>query len=292
MIRATMALPLALALAGQFRVSVDVVRFEALVLQNGRPVSLLAPGAFVVTDNGVRQTVTVRPLARQPIDVVVALDISDSVSGQRLERLRAGALALVDQLTPEDRATLVTFNHALTLGPRDAAPASLITFLRRLEADGSTGLVDAATSGLVWGWGRERPTLLLVFSDGRDTASWTRTEQALALARTSDAVVDAIVAGELLPTSTARIRLNNLMDQPTPDERFLSELTAVTGGRVRNGEAGAGLAGAFAAALEQFRARYEITYSPPNNEPGWHAIDLKVPSRRGVSVHARRGYQR
>jgi hypothetical protein len=78
----------------------------------------------------------------------------------------------------------------------------------------------------------------------------------------------------------------------TPDERFLVDLAAQTGGRVRNGEAGAGLAGAFRDALEQFRGRYEITYTATGKEPGWHAVDVRVPGQRGASVHARRGYQR
>jgi hypothetical protein len=77
----------------------------------------------------------------------------------------------------------------------------------------------------------------------------------------------------------------------TPDERFLSTLAAQTGGRVRNGGSGARLAGAFRDALEQFRARYEITYTATVNEPGWHAVDVRVPGRR-AQIHARRGYER
>jgi VWFA-related protein len=133
---------------------------------------------------------------------------------------------------------------------------------------------------------------VLVFSDGRDTASWTRPEQALALARTSHAVVDAVVTGDLLPTSAARIGRSGFMEQPTADERVLADLAALTGGRVRDGEAGGGLAQAFRQALEQFRARYEITYTATDRTPGWHAIDVQVKGRRGGTVHARRGYQR
>ena len=180
----------------------------------------------------------------------------------------------------------------MTLGPRDVSPHALDARLAAIAAGGRTSLIDAVTTALVWGGGRERPMLILAFSDGRDTSSWTRADQALALARSSDAVVDAVVTGELLPTSTARIGRGGLLAALTPDERFLADLAAQTGGRVRNGEAGAGLAGAFRDALEQFRGRYEITYTATSKEPGWHAIDVRVPGRRGASVHARRGYQR
>ena len=300
-IRALLALPLAVAVTvtvtarPQFRASVDVVRIEALVLHKGRPVAGLGAGDFTVTDNGAAQTIAVRALARQPIDVAIALDVSSSVRGERLERLRQAAGALVGLLTPQDRATLVTFDHEVTLGPRDASPHALDARLAVLADGGRTALIDAVTAALVWGGGRERPMLILAFSDGRDTASWTRADQALALARSSDAVVDAVVAGELRPAgpaSIARIDDSGLRAPFTPDERFLANLAAQTGGRVRNGEAGAGLAGAFREALEQFRGRYEITYTATSKEPGWHAIDVRVPGRRGASVHARRGYQR
>jgi VWFA-related protein len=292
-IRVLLALSLAVAASApaQFRASVDVVRIEALVLDKGRPVAGLGAGDFTVTDNGVAQRIAVRALARQPIDVAIALDVSSSVRGERLEHLRRAAGTLVGLLTPQDRATLVTFDHQLTLGPREVSPHALDARLAAIAAGGRTALIDAVTTALVWSGGRERPLLILAFSDGRDTSSWTRTDQALALARSSDAVVDAVVTGELLPTSTARIGAGSTLAALTPDERFLADVAAQTGGRVRNGESGAGLAGAFRDVLEQFRGRYEITYTATSKEPGWHAIDVRLPNRRGASVHARRGYQ-
>ncbi len=276
----------------QFRTSVDVVRIEALVLAGGRPVPGLTAADFVVSDNDAPQVVRVRALTHEPIDVAIALDVSSSVEGTRLARLRAGAEALVAQLTPADRATLLTFDHALVLGPRDADRAALEARLRTLGAQGRTSLVDAATTALVWSAGRERPMLVLVFSDGRDTASWTRPEQALALARTSDAVVDAVVAGDLLQPSVARVAGRGTAIAQPPHERFVADLAALTGGRVRNGGSGAGLAGAFRDSLQQFRSRYEISYEPADRTPGWHAVDVRVPGRRATTVHARRGYQR
>jgi VWFA-related protein len=281
-----------LAVAAQFSVAVDGVRLEALVLDGKRPVAGLTAADFVVTDQGVPQTVAVRALAGAAIDVIVALDTSGSVRGTQLERLRAGSLALISQLAPTDRATLVVFNHAIAIGPRDTRPDALMARLQGLAAGGRTSLLDAATSGLVWASGRDRPMLVIVFSDGRDTSSWTRPEQALALARKSTAVVDAVVTGTLLSTSTPRLDGFNMFAGQTPDERFLTDLAALTGGHVRNGASGAGLTGAFKDALEQFRARYEISYTATDRTPGWHAIDVQVKGRRGVTVHARRGYQR
>jgi VWFA-related protein len=300
--------------SGQFRASIDVVRVEALVADAaGRPIAGLTAADFEVTDNRAPQTIAVRPLAGAEIDVVIALDTSLSVQGQRLDHLRAAMAALVDRLSPADRATLVAFNHELAIGPVDAAPAAIRPRLTSIVANGATSLVDATTAALVWSAGRGRPILLLVFSDGRDTASWTRYEQALALARTSDAVVDAVVTGELarrgagilrthqgIPRPRSRILQPTLSPSSPPmeeerrltSERFLSVLTEQTSGQVLNGDEGGGLGAAFETSLTQFRSRYEITYTPAAPAPGWHAIDVKVISRRGATVHARRGYQR
>ena len=287
-----LALGLALAtLAPQFRTEANAVRIEALVLDDGRPVPGLTAADLVVTDNGRPQTIRVRPLEREAIDVALALDVSDSVRGAQLDHLRGAALALVGQLTAADRATLLTFDHTLSLGPRDASPDALAPRLRALTPQGLTSLVDAVTAALVWSTGRERPMLVFVFSDGEDTASWTRPVHALALAAGSDAVVEVIVAGEATPVTNA-LQAQARLRPPTAYERFLGELAATTGGRVHNGGAGARLADAFKASVEQFRARYEITYTPSGDERGWHAIDVRVPGRRGATIHARRGYQR
>jgi VWFA-related protein len=301
MIRAAAALPLALAALAapvQFRASVDLVRIEALALERGRPIGGLTAADFHVTDNGAAQAITVRPLGTEGVDVVVALDTSGSVEGARLAHLQAGTRALVGQLTAQDRATLLVFNHALLLEPADAAPGAVGARIAAMTAQGRTSLVDAVTTALVWSAGRERPTLAIVFSDGVDTASWTRLEQALALARSTDVVVDAVVAGEMLSVASLDPALADVQSRlparrhPTPSERFLHDLTGLTGGRVRDGDAGDRLAGAFREALEHFRARYEITYSPTATQPGWHEIEVKVVGRRGTSVQARKGYQR
>jgi hypothetical protein len=281
--------------SAQFRASVDIVRVEALVADGGgHPIAGLTAADFRLTDNGAAQTITVRPLTDAEIDVVIALDTSLSVRGARLQRLRTATAALVERLAPRDRATLIAFNHELAIGPADAEPAALGRQLASLDAGGATSV------------------LLIVFSDGRDTSSWTRVEQALDLARTGDAVVDAVVAGDLasrgpgllqvaegIPSHRARRTQPTLSpNSSTPAaqtrstaERFLATLTGITSGQVLDGEA-RGLSPAFETSIAQFRGRYEITYAPTASTAGWHAIDVDVTGRRGASVHARRGYQR
>jgi VWFA-related protein len=295
------------AAAAQFRTSVDVVRVDVLVVdQRQQPVAGLTAADFALTDSGIPQTIGVRSLADADLDVLVALDTSASMRGERLDHLRAATGTLLEGLSPRDRVTLVSFTHTVSLGPADAAPEALRPRLAALAADGATSLLDATATALVWACDRDRPMLLIVFSDGRDTASWTRPDQVLPLARRSEAVVDAVVTGSAMPTRNAPTDIRSVRGRPmvgptgsslfesspVASERLLTELTGLTGGRVMNGDARGGLAAVFAASLTQFRSRYEITYTSTATAPGWHAIDLDVKGHHGATVHARRGYQR
>jgi hypothetical protein len=53
-----------------------------------------------------------------------------------------------------------------------------------------------------------------------------------------------------------------------------------------------GLPATFERIVGEFRRRYLISYMPSGVAPGgWHAIEVSV-IKRGVTVTARRGYQR
>ncbi len=52
---------------------------------------------------------------RLPLNVVLALDASDSVTGERLEQLRTASYRMLDGLERQDQAALVVFNDILSL---------------------------------------------------------------------------------------------------------------------------------------------------------------------------------
>lgn len=73
---------------------------------------------FDVLDEGVAQHVELESLDQLPVDVTLALDMSDSVDGARLERLRAAGRAVLAGLKTDDKAGLVTFSHVVRLGAK------------------------------------------------------------------------------------------------------------------------------------------------------------------------------
>lgn len=255
-----------------FSAGVDGVRIDALVTANGRPVPDLGPGDFEVRDNGVRQTVDLVRLGDVPLNVVLTFDLSSSVDGPALERLKAAGGRLLDGLTAGDTAALVTFNRAVVQHvPLTGDLPRVRAALTSAAAGGETALVDAALAALLVGDSDASRTLVVVFSDGVDTASFSRAADALETARRVNGVVYAV--------STSR---------ETP--RFLRDLTAATGGRVIEAERDGNPGPAFLEILQEFRRRYVLTFTPTDVvRGGWHTLSVRV-NRPGARVQARSGY--
>ena len=94
-----------------FRSAVDVVQVDVSVVRGMTAVTGLTAANFVVTDNGVAQDVTSVTLDRVPLSVMLVLDVSSSLAGERLAQLIDAGQTLVRALRPGNRAALVTFSQ-------------------------------------------------------------------------------------------------------------------------------------------------------------------------------------
>ena len=86
--------------APTFSAKVEGVRVDVLVTDNGRAVPGLGPGDFDVRDNGVPQQIDLVDLTDVPVNVVLTLDFSRSVTGDKLAALRRAGRGLLDALVP------------------------------------------------------------------------------------------------------------------------------------------------------------------------------------------------
>jgi Ca-activated chloride channel family protein len=266
----------ALAAAAQtptFSTAVQAVRVDVLVTDGDRPLLGLQPADFEVRDNGVLQEVSFVGGETLPLNVILALDTSGSVTGEPLEHLRSAGQALLGRLRPGDRAALVTFSHEVAL--RQALTAELDSVSRelaRIEPRGETALVDGSFAAVMLGDADVGRDLVIVFSDGVDTASWLAGERVLDAARRSDVVVYGV----------------SIRGADRPD--FLRELCKLTGGSLFEVDSTRDLGAAFLRLFDEFRQRYLLNFSPQGVAPdGWHELKVSV-KRRRASVNARAGY--
>src|SRR5688572_1363395 len=270
----TIILAAAIALQPTFSTRVEGVRVDVLVTDGARrPLRGLTAADFMIRDNGVAQEVDVVSFGEIALNVGLAFDLSESVAGTRLAQLKAASQALTAGLEAADQSALVTFDTVVSLPcPLSTSRSCVSAALDAAIPQRETALVDGVFVGITVGESDVGRSLLMVFSDGLDTASFLKAERVLDLGRRSDVVV--------YPVTSKGAR---------PD--FLDDLASLTGGRLHEVDARSDLSATFRSILEEFRHRYLVTYTPRGvPRGGWHKLDVRV-NRPGAAVKARPGYQ-
>lgn len=249
----------------------EAVRVDVLVSRGGHPVLGLSPSDFEVRDDGVLQQVDHAAFEEIPLNVVLALDASTSVAGERMRHLRAAGRSLLSRLKEDDQAALVTFGTGVVVNAdltRDRA--AVLAALDGTRPFGDTSLVDAAEAAILVAESQPGRALVIVFSDGVEVTSYLDEETVVDTARRSDAVVYGVSLRNLGP--------------------FLRNVSDASGGEMLEIRSIGELDGAFARILDEFRHRYLLSYTPRNVKgSGWHKLEVRVKAR-GVTVRARPGY--
>ena len=254
-----------------FSAKTEHVRVDVLATERGRPILGLKPEDFEIVDNGVPQRAELASFEQIPLNVIIVLDMSASVEGEKLDHLRAASTAVLQRLEKADQAALLTFSHTVQLdAPLSGELTRVHKALGDVEPDGDTALVDASYAGMMVAESDVGRALQIVFSDGVDTASWLTPELVLDAAKRSDAVVYSV--------STS--------GKPS----FLKELSELTGGSLFEIESTKNLSTLFLSVLEEFRHRYLVSYAPQGvARNGWHKLEVRVRGRN-ANVKARPGY--
>jgi len=179
-----------------YRDSVELVVVSATVIdRDGRPVLGLAREDFSVFEDGVAQSVSQFSGERVPISLGILVDVSDSMFGQRIaDARRAIDRFVLELLLPEDEAFLMVFNHEPDLvAGWTVPPRALAGRLDAARSFGGTALYDAVIRAApLFATRRHHRCGLVIISDGEDTASDAKLQQALAALSRTDAFVYGI----------------------------------------------------------------------------------------------------
>ena len=278
-----------------FRAVANVVRVDTLVTERGKPIGKLTADDFELFDDGVKQQVTAASIEDVDIDVVLVLDTSRSVAGTRLQALRDAASALVRNLRPDDRAAVVTFASGVTVNaPLTSDHTAVSRALETADARGATSLVDAAWTSVLLAHGNDRPTLVLIFSDGADTASWLRVSPVVALASRANLVVDAVVAGGAACCGSRGDRRRHVAAavSPAAARRGHRQLPRRPHRRHRRDAvidgSGGSPRGRVRRRAAQFRTVQQLSYTPTGvDHAGWHPLEVGCAARVQRSAPAR-----
>lgn len=118
-----------------------------------------------------------------PKDLILVLDHSGSMEGEKFTQAQAAARYILAHLNPEDRFNLVTFSSGVETYSRRLAPAAeapeATAWIDRLSAVGSTDIQRALAEAAALA-GSERPTYLIFLTDGLPTVGVIDSEAILA----------------------------------------------------------------------------------------------------------------
>jgi VWFA-related protein len=227
-----------------------------------------------------------------PIDVTMALDVSESVTGALLERLRRGVQQLEADLGARDRLKLMTFNMRVKRALDFGGPASSTdAAFGKIAAFGSTAVFDTLAVALATAAPADRRQLIVLFSDGHDTSSITDPATLIDVAQRTTATLGFVIPATLpgiAPGTRVIVTTPAGMDRSAT--AIYSQLAMETGGVVVRMLPGENLATTFRRVLDEFRSSYVLHFAPKGVVPGGqHTLDVRV-KRSGVDVRARKSY--
>jgi len=273
-----------------FRAGVDVVKVDVSIAKGVEHVAGLKAENFAVFDNGAQQKITSVTPEEVPLEVYLVLDLSGSVEGPKLERLKQAANAFVDGLVSRDRVALITFTQKVSVQqPLTGDFGAFKAALAGAKGGGQTALYDAVSKAISLREPRDNRAIVVVFTDDQDNASTATSKQVVDAAERSDVIVYGVMAPEETSGGAPMGGMGFRPPQLQFQIGFLRSLADGTGGRVFRSGIHLPLEDVFAMVLDDARSRYLITYSPDKTTPGWHKLNVKLVGAKG-DVVARRGY--
>lgn len=155
------------------KIETNLVTMPVSVLdRDGRFISGLQQRDFKIFENGVEQKVDYFQSTEQPFNVVLMIDVSPSTQYQ-IDQIHQAAVAFVNQLRPDDRVLVVTFDenvHVLTPFTNDRF--QLQRAIRTSRFGDGTSLYEAVDHVLNRELNRiDGRKAIVLFTDGVDTTS-------------------------------------------------------------------------------------------------------------------------
>jgi Ca-activated chloride channel family protein len=257
--------------------NVDVVQVTATVTEQGHYVKNLPQKAFHVWEDGRPQTISHFQSHDVPLDLIVALDISGSVT-LALPKLKQAAKDFVGAVSSRDRVSVLGFNdNIFTLARGASDPAERVQGIDQLAAWGATAMYDVIITAVDTLGQRSGRKALIVFTDGEDEGSHASLDDVVRRLQTSDVTLYMIAQGR--GTSLE------------PLKKVMRTLTEPTGGRALFTEKIEQLHDAFTELLDELANQYLLGYVPTNSKRDGTLRRIKVAVDGYPGVRAREAYR-
>ena len=265
-----------------FKSGTQVVSLFTTVFDaESRLVPDLTQDDFEVFDNDKPQPLVVFRSEKLPITAVVMLDTSGSMTGT-IDLLKSAAEPFVIRLLPDDKAAVGAFNDKIELNAgftnnRD----KLVSQVKDLDYGNGTRLFDAIGESLDALRGAEGRRVILVFTDGDDTASRMGRGTVLDRARADEVMIYAIGLQSEYFDGARMVRSK-------PDSG-LKKLADETGGGYFELKKTADLGPTFSRVAQELHSQYVLGFEPKQLDGKVHKLAVKM-KQPGMTARARKSY--
>jgi Ca-activated chloride channel family protein len=266
-----------------FKAGTSIVPVLTTVTDNqGRLVPNLEQDEFTILDNGKPQPITLFQNETQPFTVVVMLDFSFSMT-THLDLLKQATEQFILRMLPADKGQVGAFSDKIQFsGEFTNDRDDLVAALKDLQFGNPTRLYDAIDASIDILKDVDGRKIVLVFTDGDDTASRRGMGDVLDKARATETMVYAIGLESEFPIAPGRM-------QRTRPDRGLRKLADETGGGYFELKKTTELAPTFTRVAQELHSLYTIGFQPTALDNKEHRLDVKM-KQPGQTGRARRSY--
>ena len=238
---------------------------------------------FEILDNGKPQTINIFDNKPVPITTTVMIDTSGSMTAI-LGFVKEGAEQFLIRLLPGDKAQVGEFSDKIKFHPGNfIEDRDRLIYLLKHELDFGypTRLYDAVDESLARLEPEDGRKVVLVFTDGDDTASKVGVNKVMDRAREKDVMIYAVGLVNEFFNGQQRVR-------SSPD-RGLKKLAEDTGGGFFELKKTADLGDTFTRVAQELHSQYVLGFSPELLDGKVHKLEVRV-KRAGMNARARKTY--
>jgi len=270
------------------RVDVKLVNvFVTVTDAHGAPIGSLKQNDFKLSEDGKEQKISVFDKeSALPLSIVLAIDTSLSTRRDLPLELASARRFAHTVLRPQDGIALFQFSEIVNeVLPFTSQLKSLDRAIERLHPGSATALYDALFLGSQALDKRQGRKVMVVITDGGDTASKVDYQDAVRSAEEAEAIVYSII---VVPVEASAGR-------DTGGEHALVQISEDTGGKYYYASSLAQLDDAFKQISDELMTQYLLAYYPSQrlSESEFRRIQVRVdgvPDASSLKVRHRTGY--
>jgi Ca-activated chloride channel family protein len=260
-----------------------VVLHASVVDRSGKLVTDIPQKNFKIFENNVEQQIRLFRREDVPVSLCIVIDDSGSMRDKRA-KVAAAALGLVKASNKNDEVCVVNFNDEAYLDqPFTNDVGRLEQALEKIESRGGTAMRDAVSMSIDYlkKDAKKDKKVVLVITDGDDTASSETLEKLVAKCQRSEVLVYSIgvlTDEEARKAKAAKRNLSLLAKESGGMSYFPKDLVEVEALAIQ--------------IAHEIRNQYIITYVPTNQQldGSYRTIKVTATGKGNPTVRTRSGY--